>query len=240
VPADEGSLSRHTTTDWDARNYDRLAAPQEEWARKVLERLPLEGDETVLDAGCGSGRATKLLLDKLPDGRVIGVDGSPSMIEVARESVRGRRPGRADHLGSARPGAGPDPGRGRCGRCRLGLLQRDVPLDPRPRPALLAPAIRHPPGRQAGRSMRRPRQREGVGQGRQGSLGRAAVRSSRRGLRSVELLRAGGDREQASAAQGSTRSTVGSSRSRSSSRRTGATSSRRVASPPTGRGCPRT
>jgi trans-aconitate 2-methyltransferase len=86
VPADGGSLSRHTTTDWDARNYDRLAAPQEEWARKVLERVPLEGDETVLDAGCGSGRATKLLLNKLPDGRVIGVDGSPSMIEVAREA----------------------------------------------------------------------------------------------------------------------------------------------------------
>jgi trans-aconitate 2-methyltransferase len=86
VPADDGSLSRRTTTDWDARNYDRLAAPQEEWARKVLERLPLEGAETVLDAGCGSGRATKLLLDKLPDGRVIGVDGSPSMIEVAREA----------------------------------------------------------------------------------------------------------------------------------------------------------
>jgi trans-aconitate 2-methyltransferase len=79
-------LSSRTTTDWDAKNYDRLAAPQEAWARRVLERLPLEGGETVLDAGCGSGRVTRLLLEKLPDGRVIGVDGSPSMIEVAREA----------------------------------------------------------------------------------------------------------------------------------------------------------
>jgi trans-aconitate 2-methyltransferase len=79
-------LSSRTTTDWDATNYDRLAAPQEAWARRVLERLPLEGGETVLDAGCGSGRVTRLLLEKLPDGRVIGVDGSPSMIEVAREA----------------------------------------------------------------------------------------------------------------------------------------------------------
>jgi trans-aconitate 2-methyltransferase len=78
-----------TTTDWDGRAYDRLAAPQEEWARRVLERLPLDGDETVLDAGCGSGRATKLLLEKLPEGRIVGVDGSPSMLEVAQEAFAG-------------------------------------------------------------------------------------------------------------------------------------------------------
>jgi trans-aconitate 2-methyltransferase len=79
-------VSRRTTTDWDAKRYDQLAAPQERWARGVLERLPLAGDETVLDAGCGSGRVTKLLLEKLPRGRVIGVDGSPSMVELAAET----------------------------------------------------------------------------------------------------------------------------------------------------------
>jgi trans-aconitate 2-methyltransferase len=75
------------TTDWDAKTYDRLAAPQEAWAREVLARLPLEGDEVVLDAGCGSGRATRLLVDRLPDGRVIGVDGSESMVAEARETL---------------------------------------------------------------------------------------------------------------------------------------------------------
>lgn len=75
------------TTDWDARTYDRLAAPQEEWAREVLARLPLRGDETVLDAGCGSGRATRLLLERLPRGRVIGVDGSQSMVGEARRAL---------------------------------------------------------------------------------------------------------------------------------------------------------
>jgi trans-aconitate 2-methyltransferase len=75
------------TTDWDAKTYDRLAAPQEEWSRDVLARLPLNGDETVLDAGCGSGRVTKLLLERLPRGRVIGVDGSESMIAQARRSL---------------------------------------------------------------------------------------------------------------------------------------------------------
>jgi trans-aconitate 2-methyltransferase len=75
--------------DWDAQAYDRLADPQEEWGREVLARLELAGDETVLDGGCGSGRVTRLLLERLPRGRVIGVDASRSMIEVAREAFAG-------------------------------------------------------------------------------------------------------------------------------------------------------
>lgn len=80
-------MSARTTADWDARTYDRLAAPQEQWAGEVLERLPLSGEETVLDAGCGTGRVTRLLLDRLPEGRVVGVDGSPSMIELAGDAL---------------------------------------------------------------------------------------------------------------------------------------------------------
>ena len=75
--------------DWDAATYDRVADPQEKWGRAVLERLELSGDETVLDAGCGSGRVTRLLLERLPSGRVIGVDAAPSMIAVAREAFAG-------------------------------------------------------------------------------------------------------------------------------------------------------
>ncbi len=78
-----------STVDWDARAYDRLADPQEEWGREVLARLDLKGDETVLDAGCGSGRVTRLLLERLPRGRVIGVDAAPSMIATAREAFEG-------------------------------------------------------------------------------------------------------------------------------------------------------
>jgi trans-aconitate 2-methyltransferase len=73
------------TRDWDAAGYDRVSAPQVEWALKVLERLPLRGDETVLDAGCGSGRVTQLLLERLPRGRVVAVDSAPSMVTHARE-----------------------------------------------------------------------------------------------------------------------------------------------------------
>lgn len=73
--------------DWDARKYSRVAAPQREWSEAVLGRLDLRGDETVVDAGCGSGEVTAHLLEKLPAGRVIAVDGSPSMIEKAREHL---------------------------------------------------------------------------------------------------------------------------------------------------------
>jgi trans-aconitate 2-methyltransferase len=76
------------TRDWDAGTYHRVSVPHEEWARSVLDRLPLQGDETVLDAGCGSGRVTGLLIERLPKGRVVAVDGSPSMVEKVRETLR--------------------------------------------------------------------------------------------------------------------------------------------------------
>ncbi|MGA0122077.1 MAG: class I SAM-dependent methyltransferase [Gaiellales bacterium] len=74
---------------WDGRTYDRVGTPQAEWGRAVLERLDLVGDETVLDAGCGSGRVTEMLLERLPHGRVIAVDGSASMLEAARARLAG-------------------------------------------------------------------------------------------------------------------------------------------------------
>jgi trans-aconitate 2-methyltransferase len=76
--------------DWDGRSYDRISAPMERMGLEVLDRLPLRGDETVLDAGCGSGRVTEALLQRLPRGHVIGVDGAPSMIEAARARLGAR------------------------------------------------------------------------------------------------------------------------------------------------------
>jgi trans-aconitate 2-methyltransferase len=70
--------------DWDAASYDRISDLQLAWGREVLDRLELRGDEVVLDAGCGTGRVTAMIADRLPRGRVIGVDASPAMIERAR------------------------------------------------------------------------------------------------------------------------------------------------------------
>jgi trans-aconitate 2-methyltransferase len=76
------------TRDWDAETYQRVSVPHEEWARSVLDRLPLAGGETVLDAGCGSGRVTAMLIERLPSGRVVAVDGSPSMVAKVGEVLR--------------------------------------------------------------------------------------------------------------------------------------------------------
>lgn len=70
--------------EWDARAYQRLSEPQFAWGLRVLARLPLDGGETVIDAGCGSGRLTSVLAERLPRGRVIAVDRSSNMIAEAR------------------------------------------------------------------------------------------------------------------------------------------------------------
>ena len=81
------SGERSMPRDWDARTYDRVADPMARWGSTVLDRLPLRGDERVLDAGCGSGRVTEQLADRLPRGRVVALDGSASMVEAARRRL---------------------------------------------------------------------------------------------------------------------------------------------------------
>ena len=78
-----------TARDWNGAEYDRISAPMEQMGLAVLDRLQLRGDGVVIDAGCGSGRVTQALLERLPHGRIIGVDGSPSMIDAARERLAG-------------------------------------------------------------------------------------------------------------------------------------------------------
>ena len=73
--------------DWDAAAYDRVSDPQLAWALEQLERLDLGAGEVVLDAGCGSGRVTALLADRVPGGRVYAVDVAPSMVEHARTAL---------------------------------------------------------------------------------------------------------------------------------------------------------
>jgi trans-aconitate 2-methyltransferase len=69
---------------WDAGSYDRVGTPMTAMALAVLDRLELRGDEVVLDAGCGTGRVTEHLLERLPHGRVVAVDADPDMVAKAR------------------------------------------------------------------------------------------------------------------------------------------------------------
>lgn len=80
--------------EWDAKAYHQVSEPQFRWGLKVLERLPLRGDETVMDAGCGSGRLTAELLQRLPRGKVLAVDVSENMLQKAKETLLPRFEGR--------------------------------------------------------------------------------------------------------------------------------------------------
>jgi len=70
--------------EWDAVTYDRLASPMTRWGETVVGWLELDGDERVMDAGCGTGRVTERVVERLPRGRVVAVDGSSAMVEQAR------------------------------------------------------------------------------------------------------------------------------------------------------------
>ena len=70
---------------WDAQTYDRVADPQEAWAREILDRAGFEPGDRILDAGCGSGRITKLLVERGLD--VVAVDADPAMVATAREQL---------------------------------------------------------------------------------------------------------------------------------------------------------
>jgi trans-aconitate 2-methyltransferase len=85
------------SADWDARTYHRVAQPHVAWGASVLDRLALRGDETVVDAGCGSGAVTARLLERLPNGYVVAVDRSASMLAEARANL-----GQAEQAGRVR------------------------------------------------------------------------------------------------------------------------------------------
>jgi trans-aconitate 2-methyltransferase len=76
--------------EWNAATYHRVSDPQYEWGLPVLARLPLEGHERVLDVGCGTGRLTEKLIDRLPHGEVLAIDLSLNMLQTAREYLRPR------------------------------------------------------------------------------------------------------------------------------------------------------
>jgi trans-aconitate 2-methyltransferase len=82
--------SQQPSTYWDAETYDRLNVPHRRWASAIIDDLELRGDETVLDAGCGSGSVTFMLLERLPRGRIYALDFSPEMIAKITDSISER------------------------------------------------------------------------------------------------------------------------------------------------------
>jgi len=88
---------------WDAADYAANSAPQHAWARELIAKLNLRGDERVLDVGCGDGKVTAEIARAVPRGRVTGIDASPQMIAFARETFPpGKIPNLEFHVRDAR------------------------------------------------------------------------------------------------------------------------------------------
>lgn len=71
---------------WNAEAYAANSAVQQSWARELIAKLHLHGNEHVLDVGCGDGKVTAEIARALPLGSVIGTDASAEMIAFARET----------------------------------------------------------------------------------------------------------------------------------------------------------
>ena len=69
---------------WDGVAYDALPLPHEQWGIRTIEALNLQPNETLLDAGCGTGRDAQLALAQLPNGNLVCVDQSTTMLDQCR------------------------------------------------------------------------------------------------------------------------------------------------------------
>ena len=72
---------------WDASTYDSISDVIESWGLDLIEHINWKGNEIVLDAGCASGRLTKIISTKIPKGKVFAVDLDSSMIKIANERL---------------------------------------------------------------------------------------------------------------------------------------------------------
>jgi trans-aconitate methyltransferase len=71
---------------WDAKDYSKNSQNQFQWAKELIPKLKLQGNETLLDIGCGNGKITEEIARCLPTGKVVGVDSSTQMINMAKNS----------------------------------------------------------------------------------------------------------------------------------------------------------
>lgn len=81
-----GENMAHFGYNWNAQDYAKNSENQFQWARELIPKLKLKGNEALLDIGCGDGKITAELARYLPKGKVIGVDSSEKMIGLAKKA----------------------------------------------------------------------------------------------------------------------------------------------------------
>ena len=79
---------RHERGNWDAENYHKVSSIQETWAIELLAKRKWKGNEVLIDAGCGSGRVTRIIANILKNGKIYAIDLDQNMIEKAKINLK--------------------------------------------------------------------------------------------------------------------------------------------------------
>jgi trans-aconitate 2-methyltransferase len=69
---------------WNASDYAKNSSQQQQWARELIGKLNLRGNERLLDIGCGDGKITAEIASYLSGGQAVGIDNSDEMINLAK------------------------------------------------------------------------------------------------------------------------------------------------------------
>ena len=72
---------------WNPEQYLKFAGPRLRPALDLLARVDLENPRIIFDLGCGAGNVTRLLAERWPAARLVGVDSSPEMLEKAKGAL---------------------------------------------------------------------------------------------------------------------------------------------------------
>jgi trans-aconitate 2-methyltransferase len=76
---------------WKGDEYAKNSESQRNTAEEFIQKVTLQGREAILDVGCGDGKITAKMAQMVPNGYVVGVDISASMIERAKKSFSDRK-----------------------------------------------------------------------------------------------------------------------------------------------------
>jgi len=85
------SVNKRGLAVWNAADYAANSVVQQTWARELIAKLDLRGDEHILDVGCGDGKVTAEIARAVPNGSVAGVDASAEMIAFAKKTFPSAR-----------------------------------------------------------------------------------------------------------------------------------------------------
>ena len=82
--ADDGWHRSQDMHKWDPKTYEKISSPQQMWAQELLSKISIQGDERILDIGCGDGKITAQISRLVPRGSIVGLDNSQDMLNYAR------------------------------------------------------------------------------------------------------------------------------------------------------------